>query len=57
MEKDGLTYFRDHYLNNPEDAKDPLASPLLAEDFSDLPPATIITAEYDPLRDEGGGIC
>jgi acetyl esterase len=43
-----LRYFRD-----PADALLPLASPVLAEDLSGLPPAHIMTAEFDPLRDEG----
>jgi len=42
-----------HYLAAPEDGVDPLASPLRAPDHSGLPSATIITAEYDPLRDQG----
>jgi len=43
-----LRYFRD-----PADALLPLASPVLAEDLSGLPPAHVMTAEYDPLREEG----
>ena len=48
-----IEWFRAHYLPNKSDWSNPMASPLLAKDHSNLPPATIITAQMDPLSDEG----
>ncbi|MFT3660390.1 MAG: alpha/beta hydrolase [Gordonia sp. (in: high G+C Gram-positive bacteria)] len=48
-----LDYFTEHYLNSPADAADPKASPLLADDLRGLPPAYVVVAGFDPLRDEG----
>jgi acetyl esterase len=48
-----VAWYRKHYLIDPDDAENPLASPLRAETLKGLPPALIITAEYDPLRDQG----
>ena len=47
-----MEWFWDHYADE-ADRSNPLASPLLATDLSNLPPATIVTAQFDPLRDEG----
>jgi acetyl esterase len=49
-----VPWFWDHYLADPADGDSPYASPLNATDHSGLPPALMITAEFCPLRDEGG---
>jgi acetyl esterase len=43
----------EHYLSDPDQARDPLVSPLLADDLSGLPSAVVFTAELDPLHAEG----
>ncbi|MBM3946347.1 MAG: alpha/beta hydrolase [SAR202 cluster bacterium] len=48
-----MKWFWDHYLRNDQDAKNPHAAPMQARDMTGLPAAMIITAEFDPLRDEG----
>lgn len=53
LTRDMMQWFWHHYLERAEDGQDPLAAPLRAKDLSGLPPATVVTAEYDPLRDEG----
>ena len=48
-----MQWFADHYLRDTNDAYRPEASPRLVEDLSGLPSAYVLTAEYDPLCDEG----
>ncbi|NCB52720.1 MAG: alpha/beta hydrolase, partial [Clostridia bacterium] len=45
--------YMDMYVQNEKDKCSPYAAPLLAKDFSHQPKTLIITAQYDPLRDEG----
>lgn len=45
--------YLDLYVDNEEDKKNPYVAPILAQDLKNQPKTLIITAEYDPLRDEG----
>jgi acetyl esterase len=48
-----MIWFQDQYLNAPEDREDWRASPIKHDDLTGLPPALVITAGHDPLKDEG----
>jgi len=48
-----MQWFWDHYVGDESLSRHPHVSPLWAQSHADLPPALIIIAEYDPLRDEG----
>ncbi len=53
LTEDDMEWFRDHYFETEIDMRNIYAFPLFANDLSDLPPATVITAGFDPLRDVG----
>lgn len=53
LTSDTMTYFHDHYIADPAQDLDWRASPLLHPDLGRLPEALVITAGFDPLRDEG----
>ena len=50
--KEQMVWFNDHYVPDPQDRLDPRASPLHAVSHEGLAPALVISAEFDPLRDE-----
>jgi acetyl esterase len=53
LTREMMRWFWHHYLEKSEQAADPHASPIRAATLAGVAPATVITAEYDPLRDEG----
>jgi acetyl esterase len=53
LDRDQLRWFFDNYLPPGQDFADQYLFPLMARDLSGLPPTMVMTAEFDPLRDEG----
>jgi acetyl esterase len=53
LDRETMRWFFNHYLTQETDLKNPYLSPLWAKSLKNLPPALVITAQYDLLRDEG----
>ncbi|MER6112621.1 alpha/beta hydrolase [Streptomyces hirsutus] len=53
LETAGLKPFNAFYIDSGADPADPLVSPIKRADLTGLPPALVVTGEYDPMRDEG----
>lgn len=53
LEAESMRWYIDRYVNDPEQRLDPRLAPIRAADLRGLPPALVMTGEYDVLRDEG----
>ncbi len=53
LTRESMAWYSGNYLRGPQDAQDWRASPQLATSHANLPPAFVLTAGFDPLRDEG----
>lgn len=56
LERDTIEWFKDQYVQSDVHHRNEYLAPLLCEDLSGLPSATVVTAGFDPLRDEGDAL-